>query len=474
MLFSSTTFLFYFLPVVIALYYLTKWSRPLQNMILLVFSLFFYAWGEPKYIFLMMGCILFNYLFGLFIAASKNPRYKKLLLQLTLIGNLGTLFIFKYLGFFVRNLNSSLDASNQLTVPSIVLPIGISFFIFQAMSYVVDVYRGTVDVQKNLFYLGLYVSFFPQLVAGPIVRYTTIKEQITNREETFTKFSAGSCRFIVGLSKKVLLSNSLAIMTDHIFTMSQDGRIPVTLAWLGIIGYTLQIYYDFSGYSDMAIGLGLIFGFKFEENFNYPYVSTSISEFWRRWHISLGTWFKDYVYFPLGGSRVKNKDIMVRNLFIVWMLTGIWHGAEWTFVLWGLLNVTFIILEKLLSFEQLKVKAWVKHAYCMFVVMIGWVLFRSTNLVNAGHYLRDLFGMGGAGIFSDYTVMFFREYAVFLIAGIFFSMPFGRRTNRYISEQRKGFMIFELCYPIVMMGLFFLCVCYMIKGAYNPFIYFSF
>ncbi|MDO5291393.1 MAG: MBOAT family protein [bacterium] len=474
MLFSSTIFLFYFLPIVLVLYYLAKWSRPLQNCILLVFSLFFYAWGESKYVFLMIGCILFNYIFGLLIVANNKPGQKKLLLELALAGNLGTLFLFKYLGFFVRNLNASLDVSKQLTVPSIILPIGISFFIFQAMSYVIDVYRGVVEVQKNPFYLGLYVSFFPQLIAGPIVRYATIKDQIISRKETLSKFSVGSCRFIVGLSKKVLLSNSLAVIADHVFSMSQSASVPMTLAWLGIIAYTLQIYYDFSGYSDMAIGLGLMFGFKFEENFNYPYVSTSISEFWRRWHISLGTWFKDYVYFPLGGSRVKNKDKMVRNLLIVWFLTGFWHGAEWTFVLWGLLNVSFIILEKLLSFEQLKIKSWVKHTYCMVIIMIGWVLFRSSDLVAAGHYLRDMLGMGQAGIYSDYTVMFFREYSVVLLLGILFAMPFARRTNSYISQKKKGFIVFELLYPIVMMGLFLLCVCYLIKGAYNPFIYFNF
>ncbi len=475
MLFSSTTFLFYFLPIVLILYYATFWSREVQNTILLVMSLLFYAWGEPRYIVLMMASILFNYCFGLLIDWGKNATAKKTLLVLSIIGNIGTLFVFKYLNFFVRNLNQSIGASHAITVPNIILPIGISFFTFQAMSYVIDVYRGTAKVQKNVGDLGLYISFFPQLVAGPIVRYSAIQEQILKRKESLTKFSAGSSRFIVGLSKKILVSNSMAIVVDRIFTLqAENGAIPVTLAWLGAIAYTLQIYYDFSGYSDMAIGLGLMFGFRFDENFNYPYISKSIGEFWRRWHISLGTWFKEYVYFPLGGSRVENKDKMVRNLFIVWLLTGIWHGAEWTFVFWGAFNFFFILLEKLLSWESIKIKPWIKHMYCMFVVIIGWVLFRSENLIQAGSYLKDMFRLGEAGFFSSYTFMFIREYFVFFAAAIVFSMPLARRTNRYISEQKQGFVVFEVLYPVVMMGLFFICVCYLVKGTYNPFIYFNF
>ena len=431
MLFSSIIFLFYFLPVVIVLYYATFWSKQVQNTMLLFMSLLFYAWGEPKYVFLMIGSILFNYGMGLLIAASKKKqRVKKTLLYVSMLGNLSTLFIFKYLGFVIRNINGAMEAGHQITVPNIMLPIGISFFTFQAMSYVIDVYRGTVEVQKNPFYLGLYVSFFPQLVAGPIVRYSSIADQIKNRKESWSKISVGSCRFIVGLSKKILISNNMAIVTDRIFAMQAEGGIPAMLAWLGAIAYTMQIYYDFSGYSDMAIGLGLIFGFKFEENFNYPYTSKSISEFWRRWHISLGTWFRDYVYFPMGGSRVKNKDKMVRNLMVVWLLTGVWHGAEWTFIFWGAFNFIFIFMEKLLSFEQLRIKSVYKSIYCMFFVILGWVLFRSSDIIQAGSYVANMFGFGPTEFGGAYTFMFIKEYFVFFIAAIVFSMPIARKTNQ--------------------------------------------
>lgn len=470
MLFSSIIFLFYFLPVVLVLYYGAFWSRRLQNTLLLLVSLFFYAWGEPKYVFLMIGSIVFNYVMGMLI-----HRYQKgFLLVLTIAGNLGVLFVFKYLSFFVRNLNEATAYRYQIIVPNIVLPIGISFFTFQAMSYVIDVYRKHVKVQKNPFYLGLYVSFFPQLIAGPIVRYATIEEQIMNRKETWQKFSAGSCRFIMGLSKKVLISNNLAVIADRIFSMQGQHNIPVSLAWLGAIAYTLQIYYDFSGYSDMAIGLGLMFGFKFEENFNYPYISQSIGEFWRRWHISLGTWFKEYVYFPLGGSRVENKDKMVRNMLVVWALTGIWHGAEWNFIFWGLFNFVFIMLERLFDFERSAVPAAIKHLYCMLLVTLGWVLFRSTDLVQAGRYIANMFGFGKAGFSSHYTWMFIRENIVFLLAGIIFSMPIARKTNAYIYKQKSRYQVLEVCYPFLVIALFVISISYLVKGTYNPFIYFNF
>lgn len=317
----------------------------------LILSIVFYAWGEPKYVFLMIGSIMFNYFMGLFVACSKSVAKRKFVLTFTIIGNISILCVFKYLNFLIRIANQALDGKYSINTFSIVLPLGISFFTFQALSYVIDVYRNIVPVQKNPFTLGLYVSFFPQLVAGPILTYESMKDQINDRKESFTKFSVGSCRFIVGLSKKILLSNQIAIITDHVFTLQEQQNIPMTLAWLGAIAYTLQIYYDFSGYSDMAIGLSLMFGFQFPENFNYPYVSKTISEFWRRWHISLGSWFREYVYIPLGGSR-GNVDKLVRNLFVVWLLTGIWHGAEWTFILWGLHNFIFIVIEKLTHMDR--------------------------------------------------------------------------------------------------------------------------
>jgi len=475
MLFSSVVFLFYFLPCVLVLYYIFSFSRTLQNTILLISSLFFYAWGEPVYVLIMLGSIVFNYICGLLV--DKNRKTKglaKFIIIITCIGNLVILFIFKYLGFVVRNINEISSGSIKINIPSIALPIGISFFTFQAMSYVIDVYRSEAHVQKNIFSLGLYISFFPQLVAGPIVRYTTIEDAIKNRKETLTKFSVGTCRFITGLAKKVLISNSMAVIVDRIYEMNTNVSIPVTLAWLGSIAYTLQIFFDFSGYSDMAIGLGLMFGFKFDENFNYPYLSKSISEFWRRWHISLGTWFKDYVYFPLGGSRVANKDKMIRNLLVVWVLTGVWHGAEWTFIIWGFLNFVFITLEKLISFEDLDIKPIYKHIYALFLINIGWVLFRSSNLIEAGKYISCMFGFSKNTFFSNYTYMFIRENFVFLIAAIVFSTPIARKINKFIVDKYNGFKILESLYPVTIMTLFLICICYLIKGTYNPFIYFNF
>lgn len=475
MLFSSVVFLFYFLPCVLILYYAASFSRRVQNAVLLISSLFFYAWGEPVYVLIMIGSIIFNYICGLMVDKSRdNDRMAKIILIITCAGNLGVLFVFKYLGFVVRNINEMSNGAFQLKVPLIALPIGISFFTFQAMSYVIDVYRNKARVQKNIFSLGLYISFFPQLVAGPIVRYTTIEDAIKNRKESFTKFSVGTCRFIMGLAKKVLISNSMAVIVDRIFEMNTNVSIPVTLAWLGSIAYTLQIFFDFSGYSDMAIGLGLMFGFKFDENFNYPYVSKSISEFWRRWHISLGTWFKDYVYFPLGGSRVANKDKIIRNLLVVLVLTGVWHGAEWTFIIWGFFNFVFIALEKVLSFEDSNIKPVFKHIYALFLINMGWVLFRSSDLIEAGKYISCMFGFSGNTFFSNYTYMFIKENIVFLIAAIVFSTPISRKINNFVVDKYEGFKVFECLYPVAILSTFLICICYLVKGTYNPFIYFNF
>lgn len=442
MIFSSVAFLFYFLPVALILYYGLFFSNPLKNGILLILSLIFYAWGEPKFVLLMILSIVVNYFLALIIDIIRDKKsLAKFFLLISCIYNLGMLFIFKYLTFVIRNINKY--QNNPITVPNMVLPIGISFFTFQALSYVIDVYRKSGVVQKNPFYVGLYISFFPQLVAGPIVKYSTIAEQIKNRKETWEKFSVGTCRFITGLGKKVLISNSMAIVADRIFSMSEISPIAASLAWIGSIAYTLQIFYDFSGYSDMAIGMGLMFGFKFEENFNYPYISKSISEFWRRWHISLGSWFKDYVYFPLGGSRVSNKDKMIRNLLVVWLLTGIWHGAEWTFIVWGLLNFVFIALEKIISFEKIENIGIFKHIYTLFLVNLGWVIFRSLNLYEAGKYISYMFGLSYNGFFSDYTLMFIKEYSVFFILGIVFSTPIAKYANKLIVENTKGTKLLE-------------------------------
>lgn len=472
MLFSSVIFLFYFLPATLILYYGFKFNRKIQNVILLISSLFFYAWGEPKFVFIMIISIILNYIFGLLVDKYRKEKVKvKIILVLMSGFNIGMLFMFKYLAFAIRNI-SELTGKN-IFIPNIALPIGISFFTFQAMSYVIDIYRENGKVQKNPFYVGLYIAFFPQLVAGPIVRYESVAEQMVNRKETWAKFSIGVCRFITGLSKKVIISNNMAIIADHVYKMNGQSLVPISLAWLGSIAYTLQIFFDFSGYSDMAIGLGLMFGFKFDENFNYPYISKSISEFWRRWHISLGNWFKSYIYFPLGGSRVVNKDIMVRNMFIVWLFTGIWHGAEWTFVIWGFLNFLFILIERFTMFERLEKHKVLKHIYTLLIVNFGWVLFRSSNLIEAYNYFKAMFG-GSGQIFSEYTVMFIKEYFVFFVFGIIFSTPIAKRMNKKIVERAKFSDIFHICYPVVSMILFIIAVTYLVTGSYNPFIYFNF
>ncbi len=476
MLFSSIVFLFYFLPVVLALYYLFRFSVPIKNMILLVASLFFYAWGEPWFVFVMLISIMGNYVLALLVDHARGKdKTARFYVGLSVVLNIGLLFVFKYLDFLIRNINQA--SGMEIPLTGLTLPIGISFFTFQAMSYVIDVYRGNGTVQKNPFYVALYIAFFPQLIAGPIVRYETIAEQIKNRVETLDKFSVGTCRFIAGLGKKVLLSNNFAVIADYIFNCYQGGGCPVTLAWLGSFAYTLQIFFDFSGYSDMAIGLGLMFGFKFEENFNYPYISKSIGEFWRRWHISLGTWFKEYIYFPLGGSKVKNMDIVLRNMLVVWVFTGIWHGAEWTFLIWGLLNFAALVFERFVSFEKREGHGVLKWLYTMFIVNLGWVIFRAENLVYAGNYIKCMFGFGGGGFSSRYTWMYLREYGVYFIAAIIFCIPFGKRMNYLIVKDKVAgpvVRILNFFYPVAMIGMFLLCVTCLVKGSYNPFIYFNF
>ena len=481
MLFSSVVFVFYFLPIVSILYFCLGFSRPAQNVLLFFASIFFYAWGEPRFVLILLASILFNYLMGLLVDKywEKKNVAKRFVILTTLV-NVGILFIFKYLNFAIRNINGIfLLYGKEIQIPTIALPLGISFFTFQAMSYVFDVYRGDAKVEKNPLYLGLYIAFFPQLIAGPIVRFNTVAKQIRQRKITKNGFAAGCSRFALGFVKKMLLANNFAIVADHIFRMSEGSgtyAVPVLLAWLGAAAYTLQIFYDFSAYSDMAIGLGLMFGFKFEENFNYPYISKSVGEFWRRWHISLSTWFREYVYIPLGGSRVSNQDKMVRNLLIVWMLTGIWHGAEWSFVLWGFYNFAFILLERLTDFEDRRMPNILKHIYLLFAVSIGWVLFRADNLYMAFVYLGNMFGFSGNGFFSDTAWMFLREYGVFLIVGVLFSMPVFRKMEELIVNRKIPIIgiIYNTLYPLVLLTLFIVSVTYLVRGIYNPVICFDF
>lgn len=478
MLFSSNIFLFCFLPLIIMLYYCFLRDTAIKNTILLVFSLAFYSWGEPSFVLVMLLSIALNYTWGIII--SKNQKdlvtneinsVAKLVLWAAGITNFGILFIFKYLVFTLEGINSLIGGG--MLIPQIALPIGISFFTFQAMSYVIDVFRGDAQVQKNPIYLALYISFFPQLIAGPIVRYETVNQQIEYREETFNKLSIGLCRFVVGLGKKILLSNTMAVIVDQVhYLLDVGGYIPGDLAWLGSIAYSLQIFFDFSAYSDMAIGLGLMFGFKFEENFNFPYISKSVSEFWRRWHISLGNWFKSYVYFPLGGSRDANKDIMIRNLLIVWVCTGVWHGANWTFIVWGFLNFIVIVLEKMIVSDKYVLPGWAKNIITLLFINFGWVIFRADSLQVALRYFISMTGFAG-GFTSPYTAMFIKEYAIFFIIGFVLCTPIGRRINKLSIDGGKFTVIVNVLYPIWVVILFLICISYLVAGTYNPFIYFN-
>lgn len=479
MLFSSSIFIFGFLPVVICVYYglLTKDNRNARNIFLFVVSIFFYAWGEPKFVLIMLLSIIVNWRLGLLVDNYRSEKStSRLIIIITVVFNLSLIFVFKYLMFSMNVLNAVTGLS--LPVPEIFLPIGISFFTFQSMSYVIDVYRGNGEVQKSVLNVGLYIAFFPQLIAGPIVRYQTIADQINADRESWEDFSYGVCRFIAGLAKKVLISNQMAIIADEIFN---SGSAPAATAWLGAIAYSLQIYYDFSGYSDMAIGLGRMFGFHFDENFDYPYISRSISEFWRRWHISLGTWFRDYVYFPLGGSRVKSKSRLFFNLFVVWFLTGVWHGAAWTFIFWGLYFFAFIAFEKLVLKDKIKkIPSVIAHLGTLLIVLFGWVMFRASGMTAAVKYLMDMFGLRASGIFDDTFYMFIREKWIYLIAAVIFSIPLKKIFESFIRRfvpklnNKVTQAVYGVMYPCVMSAVFVICVAYLLKGTYNPFIYFNF
>jgi alginate O-acetyltransferase complex protein AlgI len=470
MLFSSVLFLFLFLPLVLVIYYGLLRTRNSRNVFLLLASLFFYAWGEPKFVFLMIACIVFNYVCGLLVDKFRQDKTKAYtVLTIMLIGNLSVMGIFKYLVFIIKNLNAGFGL--QLTVPNIALPIGISFFTFQSISYVVDVYRGRGQALKNPLNVGLYISLFPQLIAGPIVRYETVADQIYNRKETEADFANGVLRFVEGMGKKVLFSNNFALIADKAFGLPMEN-LSVSMAWMGAIAYTLQIYFDFSGYSDMAIGLGKMFGFHFNENFNAPYISKSISEFWRRWHISLGTWFRDYVYFPLGGSRVDTKWKLVRNLFVVWLLTGVWHGANWTFMAWGVYFGLFIMLEKFTGLDKYLVKKKVLgHLYAMLLVVFGWVLFRAETIGQAGQYLKAMFGLNGNIIYGNLAKLYLWENLHLFILGILFSLPIRQWfCTKFPSFSKK----LSVPYGICMVLIFMTAIAYLVKGSYNPFIYFNF
>ncbi|MBE7064476.1 MAG: MBOAT family protein [Ruminococcaceae bacterium] len=472
MLFSSTTFIYLFLPIVLFGYYvLFKRSRKLQNVFLLIVSLFFYAWGEPKFVLVMIASIVFNWIMGLLVDKHRtNSVISKGIIAICVTVNLANLFVFKYLGFAGSIIGTIFDT--DLEFLKLALPIGISFFTFQAMSYVIDVYRGNGNVQKNILNVGLYISFFPQLIAGPIVRYETVAEEIQNRKETVDDFFDGFARFIVGLAKKVLLSNSFAILADKAFdSVGAQEDVSVAFCWLGAIAYTMQIFFDFSGYSDMAIGLGRMFGFHFLENFDYPYISTSISEFWRRWHISLGTWFRDYVYFPLGGSRVSRLRLIF-NLFVVWFLTGVWHGANFTFAVWGLMYFVLIAAEKLTGFDKKNGKFITpfKWIYTMFFVIIGWVIFRADSLGSAVLYMKSMFGIGNNYLSDGLFTGYFMQNLLLIIIGTVLCTP----IFNILNERFKNNVVFDIARVLFVIGLFVLSVSSLVSSSYNPFIYFNF
>ncbi len=470
MVFSSVNFIFAFLPLLFVFYFaVPKKFRKIRNFILLVFSLVFYAYGEPRYILVMLASILINYGFGLLLDHNRGWRKKKIrksLVVLAVLANIGLLVYFKYTGFLAENLGALLHQS--WPVPDIVMPIGISFFTFQGLSYVFDLYYHKAEVEKNPLNVALYISLFPQLIAGPIVRYETVATEIQDREENREDMAAGIRRFAIGLGKKMLIANQMGLIADQIFGMAA-GDLTTATAWIGAIAYTFQIYFDFSGYSDMAIGLGRIFGFHFLENFNYPYISRSITEFWRRWHISLSSWFRDYVYIPLGGNR-GGKWKHIRNIFVVWLLTGVWHGAAWTFVCWGLYYFVLLMLEKYGLGKRLK--GWIGWPYTIVLVTIGWVLFRADTITYAWDFIRVMFGAGGVAGWNTESLYLLVQYRVEWVLAVLCSLPLAKLVQTRQKTAPSAWI--EVGQLVFAAGVFALSVLYLINSSFNPFIYFRF
>ena len=461
MLFSSITFLYVFLPCVILLYFLAP--KKLKNTVLLLASLVFYAWGEPKLVVLMVVSVLQGYLFARLIETANSKACKRLWLILSLCVSLGLLGYFKYANFFLETFASL----TGLSVPAlnIALPIGISFYTFQILSYVVDVYRGNVPAQKNILTLGAYISMFPQLIAGPIVRYCDIAKELECRTHSLTLVSDGIRRFVIGLSKKILIAN---VLGELVAQMAVARDVSILYFWLYAVAFSLQIYFDFSGYSDMAIGLGKLFGFRFMENFNYPFISKSISEFWRRWHISLGSWFRDYVYIPLGGNRVGKGRLLI-NLLVVWMLTGLWHGAAWNFVVWGLFFAALLILEKTVFGKVLEKLPVFGHLYVLVLVAVSFVIFNATSMPEAGFFLSAMFGGKGYPLVSAEFLYQLKQYGVVLILAAVGATPLAKTVAARIPQK-----LANLLEPIVLAALLLLSTAYLVDGSFNPFLYFRF
>ncbi len=466
MLFSSIPFLFYFFSVVLILYAVAP--KKVKNVVLLLASIFFYAWGEPKYVLLMGVSILCGYVFGLLIERNRGTVWAKVSLIASVVVCVSFLAYFKYMDFFLANFN----ALTGLHVPllKIALPIGISFYTFQILSYTVDVYRGTVPAQKNFIHLATYVSLFPQLIAGPIVRYEDVAEQLEERSHTWDKTALGVRRFTLGLAKKILIANALGELCS-VFRASGDKS--VLFYWLYALAFSLHIYFDFSGYSDMAIGLGKLFGFDFMENFNYPYISASVTEFWRRWHISLSSWFRDYVYIPLGGNRVSRVK-WFRNIFVVWLLTGFWHGAAWNFIVWGLYFALLLVLEKFWLGRWLSAHKVLGHIYVLVLVMISFVLFNATDLAEAGRYLAAMFGAGDLPLVSREFLYSLRSYAVILIVALVGATPQPKRLVECWEKNKNGAIALSVLEPVVLAVLFITMTAFLVDGSFNPFLYFRF
>lgn len=466
MLFSSIPFLYYFLPCVLLLYLVAP--RKLKNSVLLLSSLFFYGWGEPKYLILMLLSITQGYIFGRLVEKYRGQKRAKLFLTLSVVFSFLMLGYCKYADFFI----SSFNAVTGLSIPllKIALPIGISFYTFQIVSYVIDVYRGDVSAQRNYVNLAAYISMFPQLIAGPIVRYADIAEQLENRTHSTAKTSLGVRRFIIGLSKKILLANVLGELVD-VFKNADERS--VLFYWLYAVAYTLHIYFDFSGYSDMAIGLGHVFGFDFLENFNYPFISRSITEFWRRWHMSLGSWFRDYLYIPLGGNRV-SRGRWIFNIAVVWAATGLWHGAAWNFVAWGIFFAVLLVLEKLFLKKWLERAPARGHIYVMLLVIISFVLFDATSLRGAGETIGAMFGAGGLPAVSFEALYNLRSYAVVLILGIIGSTPLPKLAVERIRKTSGGAVLINAAEPVALVALLAVSTAFLIDGSFNPFLYFRF
>ncbi len=466
MLFSGIPFLFYFLPIVLIIYYAVP--KPLKNMVLLLASLVFYAWGEPAYVFLMVACIVLVYTLALLIEKFRGAKWSKVFMILSVAVSVGSLGYFKYAGFFVENFSAATGI--PVRALNIALLIGISFYTFQMLSYTVDVYRGDVAAQKNPITLATYITMFPQLIAGPIVRYTDVEKQLKERSITFEQINYGIRRFVIGLGKKILIAN---VLGEFCTAFRATDEKSLLFFWSYAVAVSLQIYFDFSGYSDMAIGLGSMLGFRFVENFNYPFISASATEFWRRWHISLGTWFRDYVYIPLGGSRCSRRRNIL-NLFVVWMLTGFWHGAEWTFVVWGLYFGILLVLEKTFLLKCIEKCKALGRVYILLFVIISFVLFDASGLGEAAAHIGAMFGFGGIPLMTDITGYYLGSYAVLFAVAIIGATPLPKYLFGKLTEKPAGKKVSDVLMPALMIGLLLICTAYLVDGSFNPFLYLRF